>query len=175
MQTSTFFKSAGIAIVATCFSLGAFAQKTKGPVASPADSVTGKIGRATVKIRYSSPSVKGRTIWGELVPYDKVWRAGANEATTFTTDKDLMIEGKELHAGRYALFMIPTKDAWTIIFNAVPDQWGAYKYEEAKDVLRVTVKPTTGAMQERLVYKINDGGFSMSWEKLTIPVMAKTR
>lgn len=156
-------------MMATCLSIGAFAQQK----ASPADSTTGKIGNATVKIRYSSPSVKGRVIWGELVPYGEVWRAGANEATTFTTDKDLMIEGKTLHAGRYALFMIPTKDSWTVIFNTVPDQWGAYKYDQSKDALRVSVKPNANPMQESLVYKINKGGFTMEWEKLAVAVKAK--
>ncbi|XZF15933.1 DUF2911 domain-containing protein [Chitinophagaceae bacterium MMS25-I14] len=175
MQTSTFLKSAGLAVTAACLSFSTFAQKPKGPVASPPDSVTGKIGSATVKIRYSSPSVKGREIWGGLVPYDKVWRAGANEATTFTTDKDLMIEGKPLRAGRYALFAIPQKDTWTIMFNTVPDQWGAFNYDVQKDALRVVVKPETAPMQERLVYKIYKSGFSLNWEKVSVNVSAATK
>lgn len=153
------------------FSLPVLAQKK---LASPRDSVKGKIGNATVGINYGSPSVKGRTIWGDLVPYGKVWRAGANEATVFSTDKDLTVEGKTLKAGTYGFFVIPEKDKWTIIFNKDAKQWGAYEYKEKDDVLRVSVTPVAGnEMSERLVYKITPGGISLNWEKLTVPVSMK--
>ena len=87
--------------------------------ASPASSTTGQINGATISINYGSPSVKGRVIWGELVPFNKIWRAGANAATTIETDKDLTIEGSKLPAGKYAFFVIPNKKECVLIFNKV--------------------------------------------------------
>ncbi len=166
-------KSVSLAIVALLFTVTVKAQDAK-PLASPRDSVSGKAGKANISINYGSPSVKDRKIWGSLVPYGQVWRAGANEATVFTTDKAIKVEGKPLAAGTYSLFTIPTEGQWTVIFNKVPKQWGAYKYEEAQDALRVTVKPTASAQKnERLVYAINKGGFTLSWDQLTIPVSVK--
>jgi len=147
--------------------------KAKKPLASPRDSVSGTVGASTITINYGSPSVKGRKIWGGLVPYDTVWRTGANEATTFTTSKDIMVEGKKLAAGTYGFFAIPKPNSWIVIFNSVPKQWGAFKYDAKKDVLRVTVKPDTAAMHERLVYTIDGKGFNLTWEKLTVPVSIK--
>src|SRR3954463_14450219 len=91
---------------------------------SPKATATGKIGAANVTITYSSPSVKGRQIWGGLVPYDKVWRAGANEATLLETDKDLTVEGKKLPAGKYSLYAIPGEKQWQFIINSQTGQWG---------------------------------------------------
>ncbi|NDI99105.1 DUF2911 domain-containing protein [Flavobacterium sp. LaA7.5] len=146
----------------------------QGKKASPAETATGKINGANITIEYSSPSVKGREIWGELVPYGKVWRAGANDATTFTTDKPLMIEGKELPAGTYSFFVIPEKESATVIFNKEAKQWGAYKYDEGKDQLRVKVTPKKSTkMNERLVYSINKNNVTLSWENWDIPIMAK--
>lgn len=155
-------------------SLSATAQEAK-PKASPAATATGKINGANITINYSSPAVKGRKIWGGLEAYDKVWRAGANEATTFETDKDIKVEGKNLPAGKYSFFLIPKESGtWTAIFNKEPKQWGAFKYEEAKDALRVEVKvkPLTET-QERLVYNINSKGFSLDWDKVSVPVAVK--
>lgn len=142
---------------------------------SPHESAEGKIGSATVSIAYSSPSVKGRAIWGDLVPYDKIWRAGANAATVFETDKDLTIEGKSLPAGRYSLFAIPGKSSWTIIFNSQTGQSGIKQNGEAnldraKDVLTVSVKPLRNPMTESLTYEVNSDGIALVWEKLRIPV-----
>ncbi|MCH1613101.1 MAG: DUF2911 domain-containing protein, partial [Flavobacteriales bacterium] len=92
-----------IFITTTNFAVG---QKAK---ASPRENVTGKINTATISIDYGSPSVRGRKIWGALVPFDKIWRAGANEATTFETDKDIIVEGEKLPAGKYSLFIIPNE------------------------------------------------------------------
>src|SRR6476619_4117074 len=91
---------------------------------SPKMTATGKIGEANVTITYGSPSVKGRKIWGGLVPYDKVWRAGANEATQIETDKDLIVEGKKLPAGKYSLYTIPGEKEWQVIINVQTGQWG---------------------------------------------------
>jgi len=155
-----------ILLFAVLFGTFAFAQKK---VASPAESVTGKINGATITIKYGSPSVKGRAIWGALVPYDKVWRAGANEATTFETDKTIAIEGKQLPAGKYSFFVIPNENESIIIFNKEPKQWGAYDYKESNDQLRVTVKNERGdALIEKLEYKILETRIELLWEKLII-------
>lgn len=155
-------------------SFGAQAQGAK-PVASPKDSVSAKVGKAAIEIKYSSPSVKGRKIWGELVPYNAVWRAGANGATTFSTDKDILVEGKSLAAGTYSFFLIPAETgAWTAIFNKEAKQWGAYKYKESEDALRVSVKPAKASkLAERLNYKISSKGFTLNWENLVVPVSIK--
>lgn len=143
--------------------------------ASPPATATGTINGAKITIAYSSPFVKGRKIWGELVPYSKVWRAGANDATTFETDKAIKVEGKELPAGKYAFFVIPEKDGTaTIIFNKEAKQWGAYDYKEAQDALRVKVKTKKSATtNESLVYKVNKSDITLSWENLDIPVAIK--
>lgn len=142
--------------------------------ASPAAIAIGKINGANITINYSSPSVKGRKIWGELVPFNKVWRAGANEATTFETDKDLIIEGSKLPAGKYSFFVIPNEKECVIIFNKEAKQWGAYKYNEKEDQLRVTVKQQIAdSSTERLVYTINTNNIVLSWEKWNIPFSVK--
>ena len=170
----TIIKSATILFTAITISVSALAQEAKKP-ASPAATATGEIKDATITIAYSSPSVKGRKIWGGLEAYDKVWRAGANEATTFETDKDIMVQGKSLPAGKYSFFLIPKESGtWTAIFNKEPKQWGAFKYEEAKDALRVDVKTKAlKARQETLVYKVTKNGFTMDWDKISVPVAIK--
>ncbi len=154
-------------------SAGVMAQDAK-PKASPAATATGKIGNANITINYSSPAVKGRTIFGELLSFDKVWRAGANEATTFETDKDIKVEGKALPAGKYSFYLIPKESGvWTAIFNKEAKQWGT-KYDETKDALRVDVKVKALAeTQERLVYNIDNKGFSLNWDKVSVPVSVK--
>ena len=143
-----------------------FAQKK---VTSPAETVSGKINGATITIKYGSPSVKGRAIWGALVPYDKVWRAGANDATTFETDKTITIEGKQLPAGKYSIFVIPNENESIIIFNQEAKQWGSYDYKASSDQLRVTVKNENGdALVEKLEYKIMETRIELLWEKLII-------
>jgi hypothetical protein len=151
----------------------------QGGKPSPAATTNGKVKGATIIINYSSPGVKGRKIWGELVPYDKVWRAGANEATLFATDKDIQVEGKSLPAGKYSLYAIPGEKEWTIIFNSATGQWGINRdgtttEEPAKDVLRVTVKPVhSPEFNERLTYMVDNNGFALYWENLKVPVSIK--
>lgn len=141
--------------------------------ASPAATATGKINGATITINYSSPFVKGRVIWGELVPYGKIWRAGANKPTTFETDKALMVEGKELPAGKYALYVIPEKNKATVIFGKDPAV-GFNKYDESYRQLSVDVKTKKSSkMNESLVYTINKDNVTLSWENLDIPVKIK--
>ena len=147
--------------------------------ASPAATATGKVGDATITINYSSPSVKGRQVWGGLVPYDKVWRAGANSATIFQTDKDIKVGGKTLPAGKYSLYALVGEKEWTIIINSQTGQWGINRdgtttEDPAKDVIRVMAKPVKSAsMNEKLVYTINDKGFVLSWENIDVPVSIK--
>jgi len=155
------------------FVFSSYAQENKIRV-SPKASVMQAVGFTEVTINYSRPGVKGRTIWGELVPYNKVWRAGANEATTISFSTDVTIEGKGLPAGTYGFFTIPDKNSWTIIFNKVADQWGAFQYNEAEDALRVTVKPESNNFQEWLAYTITKTGdksavVNLEWEKLKVP------
>ncbi|HVT86921.1 MAG TPA: DUF2911 domain-containing protein [Chitinophagaceae bacterium] len=156
-----------------------FAQADKSKRASPPATATGKVGDATITIDYSSPSVKGRKIWGDLVPYDKVWRAGANEATLFTTDKDIKVEGKSLPAGKYSLYAIPGEKEWTFILNSQTGQWGikmngSTSEDPAKDVIRVTVKPGKAkSFTEHLTYTVDKKGFALVWENLEVPVSIK--
>jgi hypothetical protein len=146
---------------------------------SPKATATGKIGPANVTITYSSPSVKGRKIWDGLVPYGKVWRAGANEATLIETDKDLTVEGKKLPAGKYSLYALPGEKEWQIIINSKTGQWGIERSGETtrkpeNDVVVVTVKPKkSAAMQESLVYKINSNGIVLAWENIEVPVSVR--
>jgi len=147
-----------------------FAQQDRSKRPSPPDTVSQKIQNVNIEIAYSRPSVKGRQIWGTLVPYDKVWRTGANEATTFKTDKDIKIEGKVLPAGRYALFTIPGEKEWTIIFNKNADQMGAYNYDSNLDVLRVKVKPSaSNDFTELFTIRAEEtGNVSILWEKMKV-------
>lgn len=136
---------------------------------SPPASTTANVGGVNVTIDYSAPAVKGRTVWGDLIPYGKVDRTGANEATVFSVDKDVLINGQALPAGQYSLFTIPTETDWTVIFNKEAEQWGAYDYKESEDALRVTVTPVmVDEMKERLEFTVAaDGTVKYHWEKLT--------
>jgi hypothetical protein len=173
MKTTLKLKAALLLIMAFVFTSAAHAQDDKKPLASPRDSVSGTVNGATITINYGSPSVKGRKIWGELVPYKQVWRTGANEATRFTTSKDIWIEGKKLPAGTYGFFAIPTASTWTLIFNSIPNQWGAFKYDASKDVLRVVVKAKPSTMHERLLYSIDSKSFTLAWEDLKVTAKVK--
>ena len=156
-----------------------WAQEDKSKRPSPPAIATGKVMGATITINYSSPGVKGRKIWGGLVPYNEVWRAGANEATLFETDKDIKVEGKSLPAGKYSLYAIPGEKEWVIILNSKTGQWGVKDDESttedpANDVVRATVKPVKSATpNERLKYIIDKNGFALEWENLKVPVSIK--
>lgn len=149
--------------------VSAQAQTDKSQRPSPPAQAKGTIQNAEVTIDYSSPSVKGRTIWGDLVPYGKVWRTGANEATTIETSADIMIQGQKLPAGKYALFTIPGKTEWVWIFNSVWDQWGAFKYDQNKDVLRVKAVPQGNPVyNELMLFEIREGMVYLYWENLQV-------
>ncbi|MBS1487650.1 MAG: DUF2911 domain-containing protein [Bacteroidetes bacterium] len=161
--------------VVTLMATAAFAQKgDKSKRPSPAAKAAGTIDGAKIDIEYSSPSVKGRKIFGGLEPYGKVWRTGANEATTFTVDKDIKIEGKTLAKGTYALFTIPNENEWTVIFNKNAKQWGAFDYKESEDALRVMVKPgKTAALVEKLSIAIEGSKVVIRWENTEVAFAVK--
>ena len=159
-----------ILALATAFSASLAQQKP----ASPQATATGKIGAANVKIVYSQPSARGRQIMGGLVPYGEVWRTGANEATTIEFDKPVKIEGKDLAAGKYALFTIPGENEWTVIINKDVKQWGAFKYKQEDDVLRVSVKPTkTSAPVETFNIAVGKDDVQLKWENTAVAFKVK--
>lgn len=159
------------------FSSVGFSQYQIGliPRSSPDRSVSKTIGTTEITVEYGSPSVKKRVVWGRMVPYDQVWRAGANNATTIEISDDIVIQGKSVAKGRYALFMVPKENGlWTIILNEDADQWGAFKYDTTKDVVRVDVQPKRSAEHvEELSYRIDHQGFQkgeivMEWEYMQV-------
>jgi tetratricopeptide (TPR) repeat protein len=147
------------------------------PEVSPAASVSQTVGLTEMKIDYHRPAVNGRKIWGEkeLVPYNEVWRAGANENTTISFSDDVTVEGQPLPAGTYGLHMIPTPTAWTVIFSKQSHAWGSYSYDQKEDALRVTVAPQTMSdSAERLTFSFDDPTdkstvVALRWEKLRVP------
>lgn len=158
-----------------------FGQNDKQEVRlSPKAEVMQQVGFTDINIIYSRPGVKGRTIYGKLVPYDAVWRAGANEATKIVFSNDVTIEGKKLKKGAYSFFTIPGKTEWTLIFNKVADQWGAFEYNESEDALRIKVKSEKGNWQEWLAYTITKTSdtsavIRLEWEKLKIPFKVEVK
>jgi len=141
---------------------------------SPSATVTGKIGAANVKIVYCQPSARGRKIIGELVPFGEVWRTGANAATTIEFDKPVKIEGKDLAAGKYALFTIPGETEWTLIINKDVKQWGAFNYSDKDDVLRVTAKPSkTPSMVETFNISVEKDQIVLKWENTAVSFKGK--
>ena len=142
--------------------------------ASPKAETEGVVGAAKVKIVYCQPSARGRKIIGGLVPFGEVWRTGANEATTIEFDKPVKLEGKDLPAGKYALFTIPTETEWTIIINKDNKQWGAYKYNDKDDVLRVKVKPgKTDAFVETFTIGVIKDQVQLKWENTAVAYKVK--
>ena len=143
-----------------------FAQK------SPRKQATGNIGGVAVIVDYGAPSVKERTIWGDLVPYNKVWRAGANENTTVSFDKDVTIKNATVPAGKYGLFIIPSEEGeWDVIFSKKNDAWGSNGYSEENDQLRLKVAPNSVAENtELLTFMVTATGIKFAWEKATIEI-----
>lgn len=141
--------------------------------ASPNAAVSQTIGTTEVRITYGRPQVNDRVIFGELVPYDEVWRTGANEATTISFSSDVSIEGEPLSAGTYSLYTIPGRDTWTIIFNNVANQWGT-QYDESEDALRVEVSSESAEDREMLTFffeEVTDtsGTCVLHWADVRVP------
>ena len=134
-----------------------------------------RIALTDVKVTYHRPLVNGRKIWGGLVPFGEVWRAGANENTTIDVSDAITVEGQALPKGTYGLHMIPTADSWTVILSKMATAWGSYSYDQKEDALRVTVKPRANEMEEALEYAFEDltpdsATLTLKWEKLAVPV-----
>ena len=144
------------------------------PRQSQKAQITQRIGITDITITYHRPLVNDRKVWGGLVPYGQVWRAGANENTIISFPNDVMIEGKPLPAGIYGLHMIPTESDWTVIFSKMHTAWGSFSYKESEDALRVTVKPQPADMHNALTYDFDQltpdsAVVVMSWDKLSVP------
>ena len=141
---------------------------------SPNASVSQTIGTTPVTITYGRPSVNDRVIFGDLVPYDQIWRTGANEATTITFPDPVLIEGQSLDAGTYSVFTIPGESEWTIVFNDIAQQWGAFDYDQDEDVLRVTVDAEEAPHQEMMSFSFEDitensAEIVLRWAEVRVP------
>jgi hypothetical protein len=164
-------------LIATCFiATRGNAQSTLLDI--PRDSqhakVMQRVGITDITINYHRPLVKGRKVWGGIVPYGQVWRAGANENTTIEFSDPVTIEGKQLAKGIYGLHMIPNADEWTIIFSRNSTAWGSFTYKQDEDALRVTVKPQQAEMKEALAYEVDNvtptsATITLRWEKTAVP------
>lgn len=158
---------------------GNFNELKKRP--SPPISETKKIGNLDIAIHYGAPSVKGRAIWGDLVPYGEVWRTGADEATILSISQDILLSGTIVPSGNYAFFTIPNKDKWKVIINKVSDQWGAFNYDSKEDIAVIEISPNiSNELTEQLHFSINKqseskGEIVLKWEYLVlrIPISIK--
>ena len=175
-----------IAFVFCCFDLPLVSSAQYGagglhmPFESQKASIGQTIGLTDIEINYHRPAVKGRKIWGDLVPFDGgvpiPWRAGANENTTISFSTDVTIEGKPLPAGLYGLHMIPGEKEWIIAFSKNNTSWGSFSYDQKEDALRVTVKPQAAEFSEFLTYEFSDPQTDkalavLHWEKLKVGFM----
>lgn len=156
-------------------------KTTKKKPLSPPESSMAMIGDAHIHIDYSSPGVRGRTIFGELIPYNQLWRAGANDATWIETNKELEVSGQSLPEGKYGIFAIPNNEKWTIVFNTRWKQHGTDKYSEKEDVFRIEVTPSIlENIQEHLKYQVSktdeqSGIISLAWEKTKVEIPFKIK
>lgn len=162
---------------ALLFALTTMEAQVKTPQASPVSKVEQTVGLTNVEIEYSRPGSKGRTVFGELVPYGKLWRTGANANTTVAFSEDVTIDGKLLKKGKYALYTLPKADSWEVIFYNDTDNWGLpEKWDETAVALRTVVKPETlGRKVETFTIGVNNvdndyANLEISWEKTLIPV-----
>jgi hypothetical protein len=148
------------------------------PDVSPAASATQVIGLTEMSVSYHRPAVNGRKVWGGIVPYDQVWRAGANQNTTVSFSTPVTVNGTKLGSGTYGLHMIPTAGTWTVIFSNESGAWGSFSYDQKEDAARVTAKPEPAEFQERLGFSFDNPGrdsvvLAMRWEKVRVPVEIK--
>jgi len=177
MNTKALRISSSLALGLFCASVS-FAQsaKTQAPAASPACTLKQRVGLTDIEIDYSRPGVKGRAIFGGLVPLDKVWRTGANAATRITFSTPVKFNGADVPAGTYSLFTIPGQNEWTVILNKTANQWGAFHYDEKDDLLRVKATPVAlDTSVETFTIDINDirddsATLELIWDKTRVPV-----
>jgi tetratricopeptide (TPR) repeat protein len=157
-------------------SLSAQAPKIEFPAASPAATLKQRVGLTDIEVNYSRPGLKGRVVVGNIDPFGKVWRTGANNATRISFSTPVKLQGSSLDAGTYELFTIPGKDEWTVILQKAGKQWGAYQYKQENDALRVTAKPVVLANPvETFTIDINDirdesATLNLSWADWRVPV-----
>ena len=145
------------------------------PEASQAATASQRIGLTDITVKYHRPAVRQRTVWGDLVPYDQVWRAGANENTVLSISTPFSVNGQQLPAGSYGLHMIPTKTEWTVILNTESTAWGSFFYDQAKDAVRFTVRPQADSFEEHLAYTFDAPApagvtLTLHWEKIALPI-----
>ncbi|MEX0679799.1 MAG: DUF2911 domain-containing protein [Balneolales bacterium] len=176
LRTLTLALLVGCMITITAFEpVSAQGRDRSNPRVSPNAVVHQTIGTTDVAITYGRPSVRDRVIFGVLVPFGEVWRAGANEATTITFSDDVFIEGEPVEAGTYGLFTIPREDEnWTIILNSTANQWGAYDYNNEEDVLRVDVSAEEVPRREQMMFFFEDvdatsGTIVLHWDTARVP------
>jgi hypothetical protein len=155
-----------ILLFVSLFANGLIAQEKR---ASPLVQKSQIVNNVEVKLAYGETSMKGRAIFGDLVPFGKIWRTGANEATVIEFNKDVSLNGKMLKAGKYSLFSIPGEENWTLIINSIWNQWGSYNYDESKDILRFEVESKESEKHEKLHIEVNpEGSFQLMWEETSI-------
>ena len=146
------------------------------PRASPHATMSQRVGLTDLAFDYHRPAVDGREVWGALVPWDQVWRAGANENTTFTTTSPVTVGGQRLDAGTYGVHLIPSETGpWTVIFSTTNTAWGSFSYDETEDAARVAVTPRPAPMQEHLAFRFDEPGDDtvtavLHWETLELPM-----
>lgn len=174
-------------IAASGLSTGSASAEFTAPRISPNATVTQTLGMTDITLTYSRPGVRGRTIWGELVPFGKPWRTGANDATKFICSTEITVNGQKLPAGTYAFFTIPGESEWTVVFSKQKDLWGTNDYDPGQDQLRVTTRPESAPFQEWMDFSFQDlapdalprspgdGKLVLRWERLAVPVTIETQ
>ena len=163
-----------ITALATALAIPALAERGDDKDRKSKNGKTeGTVDGVDVTLEYGRPKVKERTIWGGLVPYGKVWRTGADEATVITFGADVHVAGNKLAAGRYGLFTLPGEKEWTVIFNKTADQWGAYDYDPKQDALRITTSPKEAEHVEEMEFMLEGSSVVLRWEKLAVAFEVK--
>ncbi len=175
MQVSKIVSRGFVVILVLLLSGALLAEGTYFPRASQRSEVIQRIGSTDISIVYHSPAVKGRAVWGQLVKYGQVWRAGANENTVISFTHPVKVNGTDLPAGTYGLHMIPDKYEFTVIFSKNSTSWGSFSYQQAEDQVRVKARPQSGDYQEWLSYTFvdrseNSATVELQWEKIRLPL-----
>jgi len=171
-----FILASGLALAASLFAQAPQAPKIDFPAASPSATLKQRVGLTDIEINYSRPGLKGRVVVGNIDPFGKVWRTGANNATRISFSTPVKLQGSSLDAGTYELFTIPGKDEWTVILQKAGKQWGAYQYKQENDALRVTAKPVVLANPvETFTIDLNDirdesATLNLIWADWRVPV-----
>lgn len=175
----TNIKSVSLILMIFFFASILFAQD-EPPRLSPKAKTSQVIGYTEVTVIYSRPGVKERRVWGELVPYNEIWRTGANEATVIEFSDDVVVEGENVPKGKYALFTVPGEYEWEVILNKVWDQWGAFNHNPAENLVQFTIRPEESEFTERLQITFDyvspySAHLVLEWDKIEIPILIETR